>query len=69
MKITIEPTDELYESPIDGKPMCRIWKGTTDKGTAIKAYVFSIVPADRGKTLEFEIPQFMKRSRVKFRNS
>lgn len=48
MKITLERTDETFEAPLKGgiKVPTRVWRGTTDKGTEIEAYVLSLVPAD-----------------------
>lgn len=43
MRIAIEPTDRLVI--IDGQTPCRIWEGTTDKGTRVFVYVRAIAVA------------------------
>lgn len=44
MKVTITPTDRIVT--IDGETPCRIWQGTTEKGTRVFAYVRALaVPA------------------------
>lgn len=69
MKATIEPTPELYDAPINGvKVPVRIWKGTTEGGVAIEAYVLSITPdndADAPR-LKVELPAFVRPSRETF---
>ena len=43
--MTIEPTDERYEAPIDGKLIpVRIWRGKTEGGIPLEAYVLSVTP-------------------------
>ena len=63
MSITIEPTPEVFEVPVNGvKVPTRVWVGTTDKGTRIDVYVFSIVPTD-SNDLAAELPGFMRQTR------
>ena len=65
MRIDIEPTPELYEAPINGAHVpVRIWKGFTDNGAAIEAYVLSITPntSEDGAKLKSALPFFMVRS-------
>ena len=48
--ITISPTDENFDVPINGvKVPCRVWIGITDSGAELEAYVVSIVP-ERGES-------------------
>lgn len=44
MKIELEPTRELVQLRADGMRgvVCRIWKGTTESGQQIEAYVASL---------------------------
>jgi len=45
MRITLEPTPEMFDAPINGvKVPTRVWKGRTDSGLEIEAYILSIVP-------------------------
>jgi len=45
MNITVEPTPEVFHAVINGVEIpLRIWKGKTDGGIAIEAYVLSITP-------------------------
>lgn len=68
MKIELEATPELYEVPInDTFVRVRIWKGKTDSGIAIEAYILSIVPKDKSikaiaKFVE-QLPSFMRPTR------
>lgn len=39
MKVTIEPTDEIVMT--DGVP-CRVWDGTTERGTKVLVFVRAI---------------------------
>lgn len=39
MKLTIEPTDRIQS--MDGVPH-RVWKGTTDSGVPVEAYVRAV---------------------------
>jgi len=64
MKIIIEATPEMFDAPINGQsiPM-RVWKGKTEQGVEIEAYVLSIVTVDHndhGKLLceadDFMVP-------------
>jgi hypothetical protein len=40
MKITLEPTEEFFRTD-DGFPV-RAWRGTTDKGTPVIAFIAAI---------------------------
>lgn len=66
MKIHLEPTEEIYDAPInETKVPVRIWHGFTENGIDIEAYVLSITPdnpADVDK-LRAELPAYFKRSR------
>lgn len=69
MKINVEPTPEQYTPTINGQKIpTRVWKGVTDQGTEIEAYVLSIVPMHDGdaERMHAEMPPFMKRSRDTF---
>jgi hypothetical protein len=45
MKLTLTPTDRI--TTIDGNP-CRVWEGTTDRGTSVFAYIVALaVPAEQ----------------------
>lgn len=72
MKATLEPTPELFQAPINGvRVPCRVWRGTTEGGVPIEAYVLSIVPdppipdlmAELSDQLKAELPPFMVPSR------
>lgn len=66
MNITIEPTPEKYDAPINGVMVpVRIWKGRTEGGVEIEAYVLSITPNTPHDVarLKDELPPFMKPSR------
>lgn len=66
MKATLEPTSELYEAPINGvRVPVRIWKGLTEGGVRIEAYVLSITPdnSEDSNRLRDELPDFMVPSR------
>jgi len=69
MKATIEPTPEMFDAPINGVAIpLRIWKGQTEAGIAIEAYVLSITPdndLDRD-LLRAELPEYMRPSRETF---
>jgi len=70
MNITLEPTPELYDAPINGvKVPVRIWVGYTSAGIPIEAYVLTITPdsALDAKRLEAELPPFMVPSRHLFK--
>jgi hypothetical protein len=46
MKITIEPTRELYNARInDATVPVRMWRGRTEDGIEIEAYLLAIAPA------------------------
>ena len=66
MRIDIEPTEEMWAAGINGTRVpVRIWRGQTDNGAQIEAYVLSIVPctdADAAKLREC-MPSWMVRSR------
>ncbi len=62
--ITIHPTEEMYEMPINGvKLPVRIWTGKTAGGIEIEAYVASITPNkdEEDKALQEELG--LRRSR------
>ena len=65
LRIDIEPTPELYAAPINGVNVpVRIWRGFTNNGAKIEAYVLSITPdtdEDQDK-LNQALPLFMVRS-------
>lgn len=64
--VTVSPTRELYEAPINGQLVpCRVWKGFTAGGVAIEAYVISIVPLHEHdhERMKAELPDIMKPSR------
>lgn len=65
--ITMEPTAEMFEAPINGvKVPVRIWAGVTSGGVKVEAYVLSITPnddADAAK-MKAELPGFMVPSRA-----
>lgn len=66
MKITIEPTVELFDVPlVDGRTVpTRVWNGVTDKGIPVTAYVFSITCREKDlEAFQQEVPGFMVRSR------
>lgn len=50
MKISIESTPEIVQ--INGCP-CRAWKGETDEGVEVVAFIHRIVP-ERGREAAFE---------------
>jgi hypothetical protein len=69
MHIKIEPTPELYNGPINGVEIpLRIWKGRTEGGVEIEAYVLAITPnnAQDWERLRVELPEFMVRARQAF---
>lgn len=41
MKLTLEPTDRIES--VQGTP-CRVWKGTTEEGTEILAWIATVQP-------------------------
>lgn len=41
MKLTIEPTAEV--NSLEGKP-CRVWTGTDENGTPVKAWIRTVQP-------------------------
>lgn len=65
MRVDLEPTEEIYQAPINGVFVpVRIWRGFTDNGAGIEAYILSITPntdEDRVK-LKAALPFFMVRS-------
>lgn len=66
LSIQIEPTPEMYDAPINGVQVpVRVWKGYTQGGVQIEAYVLSIVPHDDEavRALMAELPSFMRPSR------
>lgn len=65
MYLTIEPTEEMYNAPINGQLIpIRIWHGYTEGGIAVEAYVLAIGPDSPLDATRFgaELPAFMKRS-------
>jgi|GEM_PF-1749970 len=70
MNITLEPTPELYDAPINGvKVPVRIWVGYTSAGIPIEAYVLTITPDNKldAERLAAEMPPFMVPSRHLFK--
>lgn len=69
MKATLSPTSELFLACINGVNVpTRIWRGTTEGGIQIEAYILSVTPVskqDHGM-LKSELPDFMKPSRETF---
>lgn len=64
MNVLLEPTPEIDWFIINGgRVPLRIWRGATDGGIAIEAYVLSIVPVDHADDarLKEAIPEFMSR--------
>jgi hypothetical protein len=48
MKITIEPTRETYNAQINDTTVpVRMWRGRTDDGIEIEAYILAIAPVSR----------------------
>jgi hypothetical protein len=46
MKITIEPTREIYNAPINDTIVpVRMWRGRTEDGIEIEVYILAIAPA------------------------
>jgi len=69
MKITIEPTREQFDAPINGAIIpLRVWFGRTEGGIPIEAFILSITPNDpaQGLALRAELPPFMRPSRETF---
>jgi hypothetical protein len=59
MKITIEPTRELYNARINDTVVpVRMWRGRTDDGIEIEAYLLAIAPvnAANGERLRTKFP-------------
>ncbi len=53
MKVTLTPTDRIVT--IDDEHPCRIWQGTTEKGTRVFAYIRALaVPAQECDDAEME---------------
>ena len=70
MKLTIEPTLEIYDAPINGvKVPVRIWQGVSEGGVAVEVYVLSVTPkrAEDLAALRREVPEFMRLSRETYR--
>lgn len=62
MRIDIEPTPELYDAPVNGVTVpVRIWRGHTDNGASVEAYVLAVTPdtADDQAKLKAALPSFM----------
>ncbi len=51
MKLTIENTGEMCE--LDGVP-CRVWKGTSDKGVGVIAFIHRIAVEENADHTQFE---------------
>jgi hypothetical protein len=65
MKMTIYPTPEIWNAPINGVQVpVRVWIGETDSGIRVEAYVLSIVPLNPSDKLA--VPDFMVKSRDMF---
>lgn len=65
MKITIEPTPEIYEAPVNGVNVpVRIWRGVTEDGVHLEAYVLAVTPNENEDLEKFRqgLPQFMVRA-------
>ena len=59
MKITIEPTRELYNARINDTVVpVRMWRGQTNDGIEIEAYLLAIAPvnAANGERLRTKFP-------------
>jgi hypothetical protein len=59
MKITIEPTRELYNARINDTVVpVRMWRGQTNDGIEIEAYLLAIAPvsAANGERLRKKFP-------------
>lgn len=70
MKATVEPTPDLYDAPINGVMVpVRIWRGRTEGGVPIEAYVLTITPehAADAATLQAELPGYMRPTREMYR--
>jgi hypothetical protein len=54
MKITLTPTTTI--DTVNGEVRARIWEGSTDNGTPVKAWIATIQPqtTDETKLIEFE---------------
>lgn len=65
MKVTVEPTSTVVNITINGVEVpLRIYVGSTDSGTPVELFTFSIVPAaTHADRFASEIPPFMKRTR------
>jgi hypothetical protein len=71
MKATLSPTPEMYVPVINGSPVpTRVWRGTTEGGVPIEAYVLAIVPDpaddETHARLRAELPEFMRPARETF---
>lgn len=70
MRMTIEPTPEMCDAPVNGRMIpVRIWHGHTEGGIEVEAYVVSITPVNGESDVEQlreELPDFMMRSRVMY---
>lgn len=51
MKIELEPTDRIES--VNGQ-QCRIWRGETDKGVAVSAWVAMVPPQSTDPKVEAE---------------
>lgn len=52
MKITLEPTKQIVT--VNNAVNCRIWSGTTDRGTKIDAVIFAVVVDAESPTEEMQ---------------
>lgn len=62
MKVTLEPTPEMWDGNINGVTVpFRIWAGQTEGGIKIEAYVFAITPnvGEDEERFRAELPNFM----------
>jgi len=59
MKLTIEPTGKF--ETVNGN-MCRLWKGTTEKGEPVELYV--AVVAAKSKAAEAELETALREVKV-----
>lgn len=66
MNVTLSPTPELWNAPLNGTQVpVRVWHGHTQAGTPIEAFVVSITPRDPADhaALAQQVPPYMRPSR------
>ncbi len=63
MLITMQPTEEMYDAPINGQDVpVRIWIGMTDKNTKVEVLVLSVIATgdnDAYEQFKTELPDYM----------